>query len=337
MEEKVFIIAELSGNHNGDIERAKKIIDGAVWAGADAIKLQTYTADTITLNCNTPDFKTGADTIWAGKTLYELYQEAYTPWEWHKELMEYAKRKGILAFSSPFDLTAVDFLEELDVPMYKVASFEINDIRLLRYIAKTQKPIIISTGVATEEEIEEALATCKEVGNDKITLLKCTSSYPTPITEVNLNTIPYLKNKYDVTVGLSDHTLGTEVAIAAVALGARVVEKHLTLRRADGGVDSAFSMEPNEFKDMVDAIRNVEQALGSQEYILTQKQLNSRRGMRSLYISEDVKRGDIISEDNIKSVRPSNGLNTRHWEEVIGKRFNNDFKKGTPMSMEIVE
>lgn len=273
--DRTCIIAELSGNHKGDINRAKQIIKAAQEAGADAVKLQTYTADTITLDCDNEYFQITQGTIWDGRTLYKLYEEAFTPWQWHEELMDYAKSLGLICFSSPFDLTAVDFLETLNVPIYKIASFEINDIQLIEYIAAKGKPIIMSTGVATLDEIEEAIAACKRMNNNDITLLKCTSAYPTPYDQVNLRTITDMAKRFNVKVGLSDHTLGSAVAVAAVALGATVVEKHLTLDRSEGGVDASFSMEPHEFKQMVQDIRIIEQALGKETYELTQKQLDS--------------------------------------------------------------
>lgn len=332
-----FIIAELSANHKGSIDKAKEIILAAADAGADAVKLQTYTADTITLNCDNKYFQITQGTLWDGRTLYNLYEEAYTPWEWHRELLDYANSLGVICFSSPFDLTSVDFLEELEVPAYKIASFEINDIQLIKYVATKGKPIIISTGVATLGEIDEAIKTCKRMGNDQIILLKCTSAYPTPVEDVNLLTIPNMEKTFGCTVGLSDHTVGSVVPLGAVALGAKVVEKHLTLSRSDGGVDSAFSMEPLEFKEMVDDIRELEKALGAVSYELTQKQVKSTSYKRSLFISADIKKGEFFTKDNIKSVRPSNGLNTRYFDDVIGKLARCDLKMGTPLSWEMIE
>lgn len=334
---KTFIIAELSGNHRQDINRAKKIIQAAKHAGADAVKLQTYTADTITLDCDNEYFQIKNNTIWDGRTFYDLYKEAFTPWEWHAELISYAEEIGIICFSTPFDLTAVDFLEAFDMPYYKIASFEINDIQLIEYIASKGKPVIISTGVATLNEIEEAIEACKNVGNDKITLLKCTSAYPTPYKDVNLMTIPDMKKRFDVNIGLSDHTLGTTVSVAAVALGAKVIEKHLTLSRIEGGVDSAFSMEPHEFKQMVDEIRIVEEALGTATYELTNKQLDSCKFKRSLFVSQDIKAGECFSAKNIKSVRPSDGLSTKYFNDIVGRVAKSDIVKGTPLSWDLIQ
>ncbi len=331
-----FLIAEISGNHQQDINRAKKIILAAKEAGANAVKLQTYTADTITLDCDNEYFQIKNNTIWDGRTFYDLYQEAFTPWEWHKELIEYAREIGIICFSTPFDLSAVDFLEKFDLPYYKIASFEINDIQLIEYIASKGKPIIMSTGVATLEEIEEAIAACRRNNNNDITLLKCTSAYPTPYDQVNLRTITDMAERFNVKVGVSDHTLGSAVAVAAVALGATVVEKHLTLDRAEGGVDASFSMEPHEFKQMVQDIRIVEQALGKATYKLTQKQLDSCKFKRSLFVTNDMKAGEPFTTENIRSVRPSDGLNTRYYNEIIGKVAKSDIAKGTPLSWSLI-
>ena len=327
---QVYIIAEMSGNHNMDFSRAKEIIKAAAQTGADAIKIQTYTPDTITLNC-TSDIFMAQSKLWEGMTLYELYQKAYTPWEWQKELKQYAESLGLDFFSSPFDITAVDFLEELQVPAYKVASYEINDIPLIRRIAKTQKPIIISTGIAYLEDIDLALRTCKEENNENIILLKCVSAYPAPFEEVNLRMMSNLGKTFGCMVGISDHTLGDEVAVASVALGAKVIEKHLTLKRSDGGPDADFSMEPNEFAEMVRKIRNIEKALGKECYELTEKQIENRNGSRSLFVAEDIKAGEKISKDNVRSVRPGIGMHTKHYEEILGKRAKCDLKKGTPM------
>ena len=336
-EAPVFIIAELSGNHQGSIDKAKEIIRAAKDAGVDAVKLQTYTPDTITLDCDNEYFQITQGTLWDGRTLYNLYEEAYTPWEWHKELMEYASSLGLICFSSPFDTTAVDFLEELGVPAYKIASFEINDIQLIKYIAAKGKPILLSTGVATHEEIKEALRVCKDLGNENVILLKCASAYPTPFEDINLRTMVHMKVEFKVITGLSDHTLGYEVALGAVALGAKVIEKHLTINREDGSVDSAFSMEPHEFKQMVKAIRNLEKALGKVTYELTDKQKASTAHKRSLFIAKDIKKGEVFSPETIKSVRPGNGLNTRHYDEIIGKRAKADYKKGTPLSWDMIK
>jgi pseudaminic acid synthase len=327
-----FIIAELSGNHEGSFDKAKQIIKAASEAGADAVKLQTYTPDTITLNCDNEYFQITQGTIWDGRTLYNLYEEAYTPWEWHKELIDYANSLGLICFSSPFDLTAVDFLEELNTPAYKIASFEINDIQLIEYVASKGKPIIMSTGVATIGEIDEAIKACKRQGNNQIILLKCCSAYPTPMEDINLRTMPNMKDTFGTHTGLSDHTLGHTVALGAIALGATVIEKHLTLSRDDGSVDSAFSMEPQEFKEMVTAIRDLEKAMGRITYDLTEKQLNSSAHKRSLFVSANIKVGEIFTKDNIKSVRPSNGLNTKYIGDILGKKATKELKLGTPLT-----
>lgn len=332
-----YIIAEMSANHNMDFNRAKEIIDAAKYAGANAIKIQTYTADTITIDCNSEAFMTKKGGLWEGMTLYELYGKAYTPWEWQKELKEYAMSIGIDFFSSPFDLTAVDFLEELQVPAYKIASYEINDIPLIRKVARTGKPVIISTGIAYLEDIDLAVRTCREEKNENVILLKCVSAYPAPYEGMNLQSIDTLKNTFGCTVGLSDHSLGSEIAVAAVAVGAKVIEKHLTLKRSDGGVDSAFSMEIEEFRSMVNQIRNVEKALGIKTYILDEKIKNSRRGSRSLFVTRDMKAGEVITEENVKSIRPGIGMHTKYYEEILGKTVRVDLKKGTPMSWEVID
>ncbi|MBR0093021.1 MAG: pseudaminic acid synthase [Lachnospiraceae bacterium] len=332
-----YIIAELSGNHNGDFERAKRIVEAAANAGANAVKLQTYTADTITLDCDTPDFRLDYGSLWDGRTLYDLYKEAYTPWEWQPKLLAHAKSLGLDCFSSPFDFSAVDFLEDMDVPAYKIASFEITDIPLIRRVAKTGKPVIISTGIALREEIAEALDACRAEGNENVILLKCCSAYPAPYEDMNLRTIPQIHRDFDCLVGLSDHTPGHTVPVAAVSLGACVVEKHLTLARADGGVDSAFSMEPAEFGAMVEAIRQTEKALGRATYDLTKKQKDSRYLTRSLYIAADMKAGEALTPENLRSVRPGHGMHTRHYEELLGKKVNRDLRAGTPMAAEYVD
>ncbi|MBQ9119707.1 MAG: pseudaminic acid synthase [Lachnospiraceae bacterium] len=331
-----YIVAEMSGNHNMELSRAKAIIKAAAEAGADAIKIQTYTPDTITIDCKADCFRVQGK-LWEGMTLYELYQTAYTPWEWQSELAQYAKELGIDFFSSPFDLTAVDFLEELAVPAYKIASYEINDIPLIRKAARTGKPIIISTGIAYLEDIELALRTCKEEGNDQVVLLKCVSAYPSPFEQMNLKTIPNMRGTFDCLSGLSDHTLGSETAIAGIALGAKMIEKHMTLRRSDGGPDAAFSMEPEEFAQMVTQIRNVEKALGSATYELTEMQKKKRSGSRSLFVVEDVKAGEVFTEKNLRSIRPGVGMHTKHYEELLGKKARCDVSKGTPMDWKYVE
>lgn len=332
-----FIIAEISANHNGSLETAKKMIREAKKAGADAVKIQTYTPDTITLDCDNEYFQIKQGTIWDGTTLHKLYEEAYTPWEWHKELMDTAKEENIICFSSPFDKSAVDFLEELNVPAYKIASFEITDIQLIEYVASKKKPIIISTGIAKMSEIQDAVEACRKVGNNDIILLKCTSAYPAPVEEINLKTIPNMSETFNVISGLSDHTLGIEVPIAAVALGAKVIEKHFILDRSIGGPDSEFSLNIDEFAQMVKSIRNVEKALGKVNYKLSYKSLKNREFSRSLFICEDVKKGDVVNEKNIRSVRPGFGLPCKYLKEVLGSTFNSDYKKGTPLRFSHVD
>lgn len=332
-----FIVAEMSANHLMDFDRAVAIMQAAKDAGADAVKIQTYTPDTITLDCDDPCFQITQGTIWDGTTLHKLYQTAYTPWEWQPKLKKIAEEMGLEFFSSPFDLSSVDFLEEMNVPAYKIASFEINDIPMLKKIARLGKPIIIATGIAYLSDIELALKTCREEGNENVILMKCCSAYPAPYEDINLRTIPSMKEIFDCVTGLSDHTMGTAVAEAGVALGAKVIEKHLTLRRADGGADSAFSMEPEEFKLMVDNIRMIEKALGKVTYDLTDKQVHSRDHARSLFVAKDMKAGEIFTPENLRSVRPSCGLHTKYYEELLGKKIKRDAKLGTPMSWELVD
>lgn len=332
-----FIVAEMSANHNQDYHRALEIIHAAREAGADAIKLQTYTADSITLDCEDECFQINEGTIWDGTTLYRLYQEAYTPWEWQPRLKEEAEKIGLECFSSPFDFTSVDFLEDMNVPAYKIASYEINDIPLIRKIAKLHKPMIFATGIAYPEDIERALLVCKEEGNEDVMLLKCVSSYPTPYEAVNLRVIPSLARTYDCLTGISDHTMGTIVSAGAIPLGAKMVEKHLTLRRSDKGPDSAFSMEPSEFKQMVEEIRILEKALGSSEYVLTDTQKIEHQGSRSLFVVKDIEQGELLTPENIRSIRPGNGLHTMYYEEVLGKRAVRHLKKGTPLAWELIE
>lgn len=331
-----YIIAEMSANHNMDFNRAKEIIRVASEIGVDAVKLQTYTADTITIDCDGEDFRALHGGLWDGMNLYKLYQQAYTPWEWQGELVDYANELGLDCFSSPFDLTAVDFLEKLNVPAYKIASYEINDIPLIKKVANTGKTVIISTGIAYREDIELALKTCEEVGNRNVVLLKCLSSYPSPYEQMNLRTLTDMNKTFDCIVGLSDHSFGSETAIAGVALGAKVVEKHLTLRRSDGGADAGFSMEPDEFAEMVKQIRNVEKALGKATYELTPAQVENRKFSRSLYVVKDIKAGEIITEENVRSIRPGYGLHTKHWDDVKGKKVKCDLKKGTPMDFKYI-
>ncbi|HQF37075.1 MAG TPA: pseudaminic acid synthase [Candidatus Dojkabacteria bacterium] len=333
---KVFIIAELSANHNQNFDLAVKTIKAMKDAGADAVKLQTYTPDTITIDCDNKYFQI-KDGLWQGKTLYQLYQEAYTPWEWQPKLKKIAEDLGLICFSSAFDKTSVDFLEKMNVPAYKVASFEITDIPLIEYIASKGKPVIISTGIATLSDIEEAVNACKRMGNDQIALLKCTSAYPAPIEDANLLTIPNMKETFGTIVGLSDHTLGSSVAIASVALGAKIIEKHFILDRNIGGPDAAFSMEPEEFKQMVKSIREVEKALGKVTYALTEKQKKSRELSRSLFIVKDIKKGEVFTEENVRSIRPGYGLSPKHYSNVIGKMTTKDIERGTPLKIEMVD
>ena len=332
-----FIVAEVSANHNQDYNRAVEIIHAAAEAGADAVKLQTYTADTITIDCDDDCFQIKEGTIWDVTTLYKLYSEAYTPWEWQPRLIEEAKKLGLECFSSPFDLTSVDFLSKLDVPAYKIASYEINDIPMIRKIAALHKPMIFATGIAYPEDIALALDTCKAEGNEDIILLKCVSSYPTPYEDVNLRVIPTLAKTYDCIAGISDHTMGSIVSAGAVALGAKMVEKHLTLRRADGGPDGAFSMEPEEFATMVRDIRTLEKALGTDEYVLTDTQKLEHNGSRSLFVVKDIKAGEVLTPDNIRSIRPGIGMHTKHYEEVLGRHAKSDLKKGTPLQWELID
>lgn len=325
-----YVIAELSANHNHDLQRAKDTIAAAAEAGADAIKLQTYTPDTMTIDCSSEYFKiTG--TIWEGQNLYNLYKQAYTPWEWHEELQALAHELGLDFFSTPFDATAVDFLESLNVPCHKIASFELVDIPLLKKVASTRKPVIMSTGMGTLAEIDEAVTALRENGTTDLILLKCTSSYPAPPEEANLLTIPHMGQAFNCPTGLSDHTMGSAVAVAAVALGARVIEKHFTISRADGGPDSSFSMEPNEFKQMVDDIRVAEKALGKVSYILTEKERESVVFRRSLFVVKDVGKGEKLTEENVKSIRPGFGLAPKYFEEILGKRVKEDLLKGIPL------
>ncbi len=334
---KVFIVAELSANHLQNFDLAVKTIQAMAEAGADAVKLQTYTPDTMTIDCDNKYFRIKQGTLWDGVTFYELYQKAYTPWEWHEKLKEIAEDFGLVFFSTPFDKTAVDFLEELGVPCYKIASFEITDIPLIEYVASKGKPVIISTGIATLADIEEAVNTCRRIGNNQIALLKCVSAYPTPLEEVNLLTIPHLAETFGVTPGLSDHTVSNSVAVAAVALGARIVEKHFILDRSLGSPDVAFSLEPEEFKAMVRAIREAEEALGRISYGLSERQKKAREFSRSLFIVRDVRAGELVTEENVRSIRPGFGLHPRHFREVLGRRFRKDLPKGTPLTWEYLE
>jgi len=332
----IFIIAEMSANHLQKFDNAVKIIRTAKEAGADAIKLQTYSPDTITIDCNNKYFQIKQGTLWDGQTLYELYKKAYTPWEWQPTLKEIAESEGLIFFSSVFDKTAVDFLEKINVSAYKIASFEITDIPLIEYVASKEKPVIISTGIATVSDVEEAVNACKRMGNNQIALLKCTSVYPTPLEEINLKTIPNLADTFKTVVGLSDHTLGISVPIASVALGACIIEKHLTLDRKLGGPDAAFSLEPAEFKAMVKSVREVEKALGEISYDLTEKMKKSREFSRSLFVVKDIKDGEVLTEENVRSIRPGYGLSPKYLKEILGKQTTQDIKKGTPLKWELI-
>lgn len=330
----VFIIAELSANHGHDFDIAAKTIKAMKESGADAVKLQTYTADTITIDSDREEFKIKQGTIWDGKNLYKLYQEAYTPWEWQPKLKKIAEELGLICFSSPFDKTAVDFLEKMDVPAYKIASFEITDIPLIEYVASKGKPAIISTGIAELADIEEAVAACKKVGNNDIALLKCTSAYPAAYEEMNLATIPDMIKKFDVVVGLSDHTLGIEMPIVAVAQGAKIIEKHFILDHKIGGPDASFSLTPDQFKEMVQAIRNTEKALGKVTYELSVKSKKSREFSRSLFVVADIKEGEEFSESNVRSIRPGFGLAPKYLKDVLGKKAKHDIERGMPLTKE---
>lgn len=337
MKNGVYIVAELSANHGHQLENALASVRAAKEAGADAIKIQTYTADTITLDCDQPDFQVNSGTMWDGVTLHQLYEQAFTPWEWHKAIFDEAKRVGIDCFSTPFDKTAVDFLEELGNPIYKIASFEITDIPLIEYTASKHKPMVISTGIATPDDIQLALEACKRVGNEDVTLLHCVSAYPAPMELVNLRTMMDMAQRYGVRVGLSDHTMGADVAIAAVALGATMVEKHFILDRAIGGPDAAFSMQQDEFATMVRSIRNVEKALGTVTYKLDPTAIKGREFSRSLYVAEDMKAGDVITEQNVRSVRPGYGLAPKYLPEIIGRRIKVDKKIGDRLALSDIE
>jgi len=329
----VFIIAELSANHNGSIDTAIETIRAAKRAGADCIKLQTYTSDTMTIDSDKDDFVIKG-TIWDNQNLYKLYQEAYTPWEWHAQLFKVAEEEGLICFSSPFDKTAVDFLEDLNVPAYKIASFEITDIPLIEYVASKGKPVIISTGIAELEDIELAVETCRNVGNNQIALLKCTSSYPAPIDEANMCMVKDLAERFNVISGLSDHTMGATVPVVATALGAKIIEKHFILDRSIGGPDASFSMNEIEFTEMVKSVREAECAIGEVNYTLTEKQKKGKDFSRSLYIVEDMKKGDIITENNVRSIRPGFGLHPKFLNSILGKVVNADLKRGDRFSLD---
>ena len=337
-EDKPFIIAEMSGNHNQSLERAMKIVEAAAETGVDAIKLQTYTADTMTIDKDTDEFFIAdKDSLWQGQSLYNLYKKAYTPWEWQEKIFRHAEELGLICFSTPFDDTSVDFLEEIGCPIYKIASFENIDLPLIRKVAKTGKPIIASTGMASVAELDEMVRTAKENGCEDLTLLKCTSSYPATPEGTNLRTIPHMKELFNCKVGLSDHTLGIGAAVASIALGATVIEKHFTLSRADGGVDSAFSLEPEEMKLLVRECNTAYQALGEVRYNTQAQEQKSLQFRRSLYIVEDMKKGDILTEKNLRSIRPGLGLAPKYYDDLLGKKVNQDISRGTGMKWEFVE
>lgn len=331
-----YVIAELSGNHGQKLEEAIRLIHAAKEAGADAVKLQTYTPDTITIRSDREYFRVGGGTIWDGRTLYDLYSEAYTPWEWQPKLKDIADELGIALFSSPFDPTAVDFLEKMEVPAYKIASFELVDLPLIRKVAQTGKPLILSTGMATLAEIDEAVQTARAAGAKEIALLRTNSAYPAPPEEMNLRTIPHLTDAFGVPVGLSDHTLGIEVPVAAVALGACIIEKHITLSREIPGPDSAFSLEPHEFRAMIDAVRVAEKALGQVHYGGSTKEMASRMFRRSLFVVKDVRAGAMFTEENVQSIRPAHGLHTRYLSDILGRYAAKDIPAGTPLAWDLV-
>lgn len=333
----VFVVAELSGNHGHDYNRAVRLIEVAHEAGADAVKLQTYTPDTLTLDCANEYFRVGKGTLWEGRTLYDLYREAFTPWDWQPKLKEIAEGLGLVLFSTPFDFTAVEFLEKMNVPAYKIASFELVDLPLIRRVAQTGKPVILSVGMATPAEIDEAVRTAREAGARDLALLKCTSGYPARPEEMNLSTIPDLAARFGVVAGLSDHTLGATVSIAGVALGACIVEKHITLSRAEPGPDSAFSIEPQELKGLVDAIRETEKAIGQVKYEVGKHEEASRAFRRSLFVVADLEAGAVFDGQNVRSIRPGHGLHTRHLSEVIGKRAARSIRRGSPLEWSMIQ
>ena len=336
-EHEPFVIAEMSGNHNQSLEKALKIIDAAADSGAHAVKLQTYTADTLTINVDHGEFFiSDPKSLWKGRSLYDLYQEAHTPWEWHKALFDRAKERGMLCFSTPFDETAVDFLESLDMPVYKIASFENNHIPLLKKIAATGKPVIMSTGISTLADIAFAVETLRSNGCKDIVLLKCTSTYPATPENTNIRTIPHMAQMFNCHVGLSDHTMGVGVAIAAVAMGARVIEKHFTINRSEGGVDSTFSMEPHEFKTLVEETERAFLSLGNVTYGILKDEEKSIGFKRSIYIVEDINEGDILTKNNIRIIRPGHGLHPKYFDELLGKKINKSVKKGTALTFNLI-
>lgn len=334
--EPPYMIAEMSGNHNGDLNRALALVEAAAAAGADAVKLQTYTADTMTLDINSAEFSIQGG-LWDGRSLYELYEEAHTPWDWHPHLFAKGKELGITVFSSPFDETAVDFLERLDAPAYKIASFELIDLPLIELVARTGKPIIMSTGMGTEQEIDEAVQAARRAGNTDIALLHCVSAYPAAVENTNLAVMAAMADRYGVPIGLSDHSLGTSVAVAAVARGACIIEKHFTLNRADGGVDSAFSIEADELASLVKDCESAHKAIGQPMRVLDGGQKDNLKFRRSLYVVKDIAKGDIFSADNIRSVRPGNGLPPKYFKEIIGRKSVNNLAYGAPLSAEMIE
>ncbi len=334
---RVYIIAELSANHNQRLEIALETVRAAAEAGADAIKIQTYTPDTITIDCDNEYFRLNHGTLWDGQTLYNLYKQAYTPWEWHRALFEEAKKCGLDCFSTPFDFTAVDFLKQFDPPAYKIASFEIFDIPLIEKAAQLGKPMIISTGLANEEDIQEAIQACHRVNNYQVALLKCTSSYPAPLEKANLLTIPDMKQRFGCEVGLSDHTLGITAPVVAVALGARIIEKHLILDKSIGGPDAAFSLDKEEFSLMVKHVREAEKALGTISYELDEEAQKSKRFARSLFVVKDIKQGDVLTSENVRSIRPGQGISPKYYYEVIGKRATRNLQRGTPLQWDMFE
>ena len=336
IDKELLIIAELSANHGGSLQNAKEAIKAAKEAGANAIKLQTFTPDTITIDCDNEYFTIDNGSIWDGKTLYELYEEAYTPWEWHEELFDLARSEGLICFSSPFDHNAVDLLEELDTPAYKIASFEIQDIPLIEYAASKGKPIIMSTGIAEKEDIELAVQTCRNAGNNQIILLKCTSSYPAPIELANLKTMVDMKERFDVQVGLSDHTLGDTVPVVATSLGAKVIEKHFILDKSIGGPDADFSLNPEEFEQMVDSVHKAKKALGDVTYEVDEQVKPNRRFARSLFAVKDIKKGEKLTKENVRSIRPGYGLHPKFYPKILGLKAKKEIKKGAPLNWDII-
>lgn len=332
-----FIIAEMSGNHNQSLNRALEIVEAAAKAGAHALKIQTYTADTMTLNIDNEDFNIeDKDSLWNKRNLYKLYQQAYTPWEWHEKIFDRCRDLGLIPFSTPFDETAVDFLEDLNIPMYKIASFENNDIPLIRKVASTGKPMIISTGMATLADLDETVRAAREAGCEDLILLKCTSTYPANPSNTNISTIPHMKGLFGCQVGLSDHTLGIGVSVASVATGATVIEKHFTISRTDGGVDAAFSMEPDEMKVLVEETKRAWQSLGQVSYGPTEEEKKSMKFRRSIYIVKDVKAGGVLTKDNMRVIRPGYGLAPKYYENLLGKKVTRELKAGTPTDWNIL-